>query len=102
MVRATYLSSTEMLSGIQFDVPFPIIFGAIKRAGIRKGLGSALAPVSESRSLVEYTRVSFPFSLVEANTNNLGEEASESWVEATHHNVEGNLFDKDTITLWYE
>ena len=73
MVRATYLSSTEMLSGIQNVVPFPIL-GAIRREGNKKGLESALAPVSELMSLVEYTRVSFPFSLVEANTNNLGAE----------------------------
>jgi predicted AlkP superfamily pyrophosphatase or phosphodiesterase len=55
-----------MLSGIQYNVtlPFPI-FGAIKREGNKKDLESALAPVSESKSLVEYTRVSLPFSFVE-------------------------------------
>jgi hypothetical protein len=75
-----------MLSGIQYVVPFPV-FGAIRREGNKKGLESALAPVSESMSLVEYARVSLPFSLVEANTNNLGVKPSESGIEDPHQNV---------------
>src|SRR5712672_1025786 len=70
MVSATCLSSTEMLSGVQSDVPVPI-FGAIRREGSKREFESALAPVSELMSLVKYIKVSFPFSLVEANTNNL-------------------------------
>jgi hypothetical protein len=75
-----------MLSGIQHDVLFPV-FAAIRREGNKKGLESALAPVSELKSLAEYTRVSSPFSLVEANTNNLGAEIYQSGRTRSIHKV---------------